>query len=331
MNGLCTKVRKAGINCWDRDISRYVNSDDVASFHPFSEYMDGLPEWDGTDRVGPLARRVSELPLWVKYFHRWMLALTAQWMGMDSLRGNSVAPVLVSPRQGKKKSTFCKMLLPEPLRMYYTDSFDINAVSGAEQKLAAFGLINIDELDKFSANKMILLKNIMQMSGLNVRKAYKKNYSALPRIASFIATSNQKELLTDPSGSRRFLCVEVKKKIDDSPLEYGQLYAQLKAELADGMVYWFNSEEEEEIQLNNAPFRKQGMEEDLFRICYRLPQTGEEAPLLSAAQIYSCLKKRHPAAMRSSNPTQFGKVLSSLGIQREHTEYGNRYRLIEVA
>lgn len=53
------------------------------------------------------------------------------------------------------------------------------------------------------------LKNLMQMERLNIRRAYKHSGEPLPRIASFIGTSNRRDLLTDCSGSRRFICVEV--------------------------------------------------------------------------------------------------------------------------
>ena len=78
-----------------------------------------------------------------------------------------------------------------------------------EQKLGLFGLINLDEFDRLPDRKMALLKNWMQMAGMNVRKAHAKHFHPLPRLASFIGTTNQKNLLSDPTGSRRFLCVEV--------------------------------------------------------------------------------------------------------------------------
>jgi predicted P-loop ATPase len=78
-----------------------------------------------------------------------------------------------------------------------------------ERRLAEMGLLNLDEFDKFSPAKMPLLKNLMQMASLSLCKAYQKNYRVLPRIASFIGTSNRKDLLTDPTGSRRFICVKV--------------------------------------------------------------------------------------------------------------------------
>lgn len=330
LNSLCIEAHRRGIDCWDRDIARFVHSRHIAAYHPFSTYMEDLPEWDGIDRVRQLARRVSDQPVWVEGFYRWMLALTAQWTGMESKYGNSVAPVLVSRRQGRHKSTFCRMLLPETLQGYYTDSFDLSAVSSAEHKLAMFGLINLDELDKFSARKMALLKNLMQMAGIALRKAHKKNYSSLPRIASFIATSNQKELLTDPTGSRRFLCVEVEKRIDCSAVDHSQLYAQLKEELQKGVRYWFTPEEEEAIMKHNIPFQKTGMENDVFFSSYRAAVKEGEGDYLSAAYIFGQLKKKNPAAMREVKPSQFGRFLTSLGIDKVHTEKGNCYRVVEL-
>ncbi len=329
LNTFCLEARKAGIDCWDRDVSRYLFSESIKAYHPFQLYMEKLPVWDGKERITLLAQRISSTPVWVNGFHRWMLGMAAQWLGMDNLHANSVAPVLVSRQQGQQKSTFCKLLLPTPLRRYYTDSFDLTAQAGAERKLTEFGLINMEEFDKFNTRKMTLLKNIMQMANPPIRKAHQKNYRMLPRIASFIATSNHKELLTDPTGSRRFLCVEVNHKINCSPIEYAQLYAQLKAELLAGKRYWFTSEEEAEIMQSNEVFYKRPIEEEVFNSCFRSANEGEKGLLLSAAEIFQRLKKQNPAAMRSISPNNFGKLLSSLGIMKKHTEFGNLYCVVK--
>ena len=225
LNTFCMEAREEGINCWDKDVSRLLLSHKVVDFHPFRQYVNDLPQWDGVDRVSELARRVSNLPVWVNGFHRWMLGMVAQWMGLDGQCANAVAPLLVSAQQGRCKSTFCSILLPEELQKFYIDKFDITSVSGCEQKLSLFGLINMDEFDRYGLRTMATLKNLMQLKKLNFRKSHRSYYSQLPRIASFIGTSNQKELLTDTTGSRRFLCVEVMGKIDCTPPDYVQLYA----------------------------------------------------------------------------------------------------------
>ena len=275
LNSICMEARRTGIDCRDRDVYRFVYSKEVKEYHPFRQYMEWLPEWDGKDRVSDLARRVSSEPLWVEGFHRWMLALASQWMGSDRMHANSLAPILVSERQGCQKSTFCKSLMPSSLVRYYTDSVDLSASTQMEQKLGLFGLINLDEFDRLPDRKMALLKNWMQMAGMNVRKAHAKHFHPLPRLASFIGTTNQKNLLSDPTGSRRFLCVEVQSKINCEGIEHDQIYAQLKNELQKGERHWFTSAEEEAIMRSNEAFYKRPIEEDVFHACFRAACPGD--------------------------------------------------------
>ena len=330
LNTLCMETRKQGINCWDKDVSRLLHSQKIADYHPFRYYMDSLPLWDGTDRVTELVQRVSDKALWMNGFHRWMLGMAAQWMGLDGQCANAVAPLLISSEQGRCKSTFCSILLPTELQRFYIDKFDITSVSGCEQKLSLFGLINMDEFDRYGARSMATLKNLMQLKKLNFRKSHRTYYSQLPRIASFIGTSNLKELLTDTTGSRRFLCVEVAKKIDCTLPDYEQLYAQLKAELLAGERYWFTSEEEQEIQENNRMYYKHSPEQDIFFRCFRLPLATEEGVQLSATEIFCQLQKKFPAAFRNSNVYNMGRLLVSLGVERIRTRYGSVYRVVPV-
>ena len=187
---------------------------------------------------------------------------------------------------------------------------------------------NLDEFDKYAAGKMPLLKNLMQMSSLHICKAYQKNYRDLPRVASFIGTSNRYDLLNDPTGSRRYLCVEVIKPIDCEGIEHAQLFAQLKAELEQGIPYWFSKEQERELQRHNVSFYHACPAEDVFNCCFRVALPEEECLHLSAAEIYQELKKMNSAALRGFNPNQFAQVLTKMGVGRKHTEYGNVYSVI---
>ena len=317
-----------GVDCWDVDIKRYIDSEHAPAYHPFTDYFEHLPRWDGKDRVRELARRVSDNDLWVRSFHRWMLGATAQWMNNNGQeqRANSVAPLLVSTVQGMGKSTFCRMLLPKELRTYFTESFDLTNITSAENKLASYGLINLDEFDRLPATRMPLLKNLMQMESLHIRRAYKRSTEPLPRIASFIGTANRKDLLVDASGSRRFICIEVEKQIDcTTPIDHAQLYAQLKAELGGGERCWFNKQEETEIQQHNRAFYRTVPAEEVLESCFRFAEPNEQgARLMSAADIYATLKQKNPAAMAGYSCMAFSRLLAQTG-RRVHTRYGNGY------
>ena len=332
LNSLCLEARARHINCWDKDVSRFVNSEQMPDYHPLLSYMNTLPEWDGKDRVTPLAQRISTKDFWVNSFHRWMLGVTAQWSGRMDRCANAVAPMLVSSEQGRCKSTFCELLMPDSLKDYYTDSFELTGQAGCEQKLAFFGLINLDEYDRLSPQKLPLLKNLMQMKKLDFRKSHRSSYSHLPRMASFIGTSNREDLLVDRTGSRRFLCVSLKHAIDcTTSVEHKQLYAQLKTELLSGERSWFNKEEEQTIQQHNALFYKHVPEEEVFRLCFRFA-TEEDNPQevlsLSATQLFERMKAAHPSIMRGMTAYSLSRILPQLG-ERVHTTKGNVYRVVE--
>ena len=152
-------------------------------------------------------------------------------------------PLLVSEEQGVRKSTFCRMLLPPELRNYYTDKFELAGDERLELALSRFALVNLDEFDRYNKLHNAKLKNLVQLGTMQARRPYAAGFSKMARVASFIGTSNRFDLLTDPTGSRRFYCQEVKHVIDcDTPLDYAQLYAQLLHEVQSGEITYSSSE-----------------------------------------------------------------------------------------
>ena len=72
-NSITMRAMEQGIRCWDKDIRRFVNSDDIERYDPMNDYLENLPRWDGKDRVTELARRVpTEWDEWTHLFHIWM-------------------------------------------------------------------------------------------------------------------------------------------------------------------------------------------------------------------------------------------------------------------
>lgn len=330
LNTLCLEAQEAGIACWDKDVVRYLHSYRIEDFHPFLAYMEQLPLWDGVDRIVPLAQRISHEERWVEGFRRWLLGMSAQWMGMEGQCANAIAPMLISSEQGWGKSTFCRLLMPDSLKSYYTDSFELTGQAGCEQKLAYFGLINIDEFDRLSEKRLPLLKNLMQMHRVNFRKAHRASYSHMPRMASFIGTSNQRELLADPTGSRRYLCMELTAPIDATPLAHKQLFAQLKALLLAGERSWLTAADEAAWQLHNRSYYRGLSLESLFFRTFRLVDAGEECSTYSVKELFDRLSQRYPAGMRGVKPMALSRMLTKWGVERVHTKLGNHYRVCLV-
>jgi len=151
-----------GIVIWDKDVKRFVESTYINDYDPVHDYLGALLDWDGKDRVSELARRVPTAnPDWEQNFHTWMLGMVAQWMGLNKIHGNAMVPLIIGA-QGDGKSTFCKLILPEELRNYYTDRLDFANKNDAERALSRFCLINIDEYDSITKRQTAFLKHILQ-------------------------------------------------------------------------------------------------------------------------------------------------------------------------
>ena len=330
MNGMIVDARLKGIACWNSMVPTLVLSDKVEDYHPFHLYMNELPEWDGIDRVTPLLQRVSADSLWLRGGRYWLRALAAQWMGQERTHANTLVPVLVSNEQGLGKSTFCRSLLPDSLRAYYLDNLNLAPGTSPEKKLVKTGIINLDEFDKIGERRQPDLKNLLQMMSVPVYRGKRLGYVTEPRLASFIATTNSRQILSDPTGSRRFLCVEVSDMISCEGIEHKQLYAQLKQEVLAGERDYLNKEEEKEVQRRNKAYYRQSPMEDVFHACFRRPKPEEEGDWMTAAEIFRLMNKRNASALRGISAKHLSFRLIAMGFKPRHTMYGNCYHVVRA-
>ena len=331
LNSIALDAQSEGIPLWDRDISRYIYSNRIPVFNPLEDYLYDLPHWDGKDRILALAQTVPcNNPYWAELFHRWFLNMVAHWRGnTDKKYANSVSPLLVGA-QGTRKSTFCRSIVPPELRAYYTDSIDFSRKRDAELYLNRFALINIDEFDQISSTQQGFLKHILQKPVVNVRKPYANAVLEMRRYASFIATSNQKDLLTDPSGSRRFICIEVTEAIDTNrPIDYNQLYAQAMHELDHGERYWFDQSDERIMTENNHDFEQIPPEEQLFYHYFRVAGNDEEGEWLSSAEILNRLRRYSAIPLSTKRVNVFGRILQKHEVPSRRTRFGTLYHVVE--
>ena len=275
---------------WSIDVELYVRSSFVPAYNPVTDYLDRCGTWDGcNDYIRRVAAQVpTSYRLWPDHFHRWMLAMVAQWMNLSRDFGNAVVPVLIGG-QGTHKSTFCRLLLPPELREYYIDDVKLDNAEQVERMLGRMLLVNIDEYNAKTDREQAKIKRVLTEKDVQTRRMRSDQYVLLPRMASFIATTNEREPLTDPTGSRRYLCCEVEGVIDtDTSLPYCQIYAQAVTELRRGERYWFSKEEEAEIERHNQTYRCQSAPETVL-LSYFEPAPRRKEHFIRAIDIQKVL------------------------------------------
>ena len=328
-NSITMRAMEQGIKCWDKDIRRYVNSDDIERYDPMNDFLEHLPQWDGKDRVTPLAHRIPTQ--WQEFpylFNIWMRSMVAMWLGKGQLTGNALVPLLIG-RQGCGKSSFCRILLPRELQDYYNDRINFKNEQDLNLGLSSFGLINLDEFDKITQRQQIVLKYLVSTADLKYRPPYGKAYTSNRRYASFIGTTNDQTPLTDPSGSRRFLCVSIDGDIDfETPVDHTQLYAQLMFEIRHGERYWLSKDEERALMEHNLAYQRlNGLGEMLMSLIAK-PRSVEDGEWMSLKDL-SALLKTHFKGYKEDT-TSFQKIGNYLRrpeykFQSRHTNNGTLY------
>ena len=327
-NIVCQCAQECQANISSSDVMTVLKSELVPKVHPLRDYVESLKPYtpDQPDWIDMVARQVRVKPsgeeakgeeakgedLWRECFKRWFVAMVTSWMKDEVV--NHTCLILVG-RQGCYKSSFLESLIPPHLRSYSCKMPISSQLSKDERlRIAEFGMINLDELDCLSAREMSMLKSLMTATDVNERAAYAYTKERRMRLASFCGSTNNREFLSDLSGSRRWLPFEVESIQNPfhTTLPYDLMYAQAKYLAESGtFTYWFDSDEIAILEQHNEEFRSRAGEEELLPILFDVPAEGK-GEFMTTAQIserlvtYGGIKK--PMAM-----SQLGKVMLKAG------------------
>ena len=310
------EVQLADIRVSIKDVRNFLESDYIKNYNPIEEYLfQCYDKWDGKDHIRALARTVPTAnPHWADWFYTWFLGMVDQWRGYSHRQyGNSVAPLLIS-KQGYNKSTFCRRLLPPELQWGYSDNLILSEKRQVYQAMAQFMVINLDEFNQISPQvQQGFLKNLIQLPTLKYKPPYGSHVMEFPRLASFIATSNMKDILSDPSGNRRFIGVELTGPIDVSVRpNYQQLFAQALSALNNGEKSYFDAQQVKLIMKSNSQFEIIQPIDQYFQIYFELVEDEKEGDYLTAAEIFDYLKKQIGSSLKVNSLMGFGRKLANM-------------------
>ena len=335
---VCQCAQECDSNITSREVMTVLQSDLVPSVHPLREYILSCRTWTGEiDWIDFVARQVRVKPsgeeakgdkatgeeLWRECFKRWFVAMVASWMKDEVV--NQQVLVLIG-RQGIYKTTWLERLIPPHLRPYSCKLANTNDLNKDERmRIAEFGLIALDEIDSMNHRELNQLKSVITSSDVNERAAYAYTKERRVRLASFCASGNRRDFLTDLTGNRRWLPFEVESIQNPyfTVLPYEMMYAQAWALAQDPTFsYWFDLDEIEVLEQHNQHFRDESNEEQLLPILFDVPAEGK-GEFMTTAQIserlvtYGNIKK--PMAL-----SRLGMVLGAAGYQSTRPKIGGR-------
>jgi hypothetical protein len=318
-------------NLTERLFQTVLNSSVVPEVNPLRHYVQSRAAWtpDMPDYIGQAAQMVhmatdQENELWRTNFPKWFVAMVAGWID-DSIVNHQV--IVLVGRQGIYKTTWINRLLPPELVAYTTDHIDIDRLDKDEELRAAeYGLINIDELDKLTDRQLNKLKSMITTTHVDVRAPFGRHKEKRVRVATYAASGNKEEFLTDQTGNRRWLPFHV--VAIDSPyvhsLPYDGMYAQAYYLLQNGFSYWFDLDDIQTLEHHVEEFMIPTSEEELIPIYYS-PAKMEDpgSKFLTLAEI-SAKISIHGNLKKNPDPRRLGNIMTKLGFVKERKGHENR-------
>lgn len=306
-NTLWCRLQEKDIACSLAHMQALLNSDFTPEYNPFAHYFEHLPAWDGHDHIADLARcMLTDTPdLWLLCLRKWLVGMVATALD-DHVTNHAV---IILSNQGIGKSRFCKRLLPDELKGYFSNGMIDPENKDDLMRLTRNLLINLDDIEMVSEKKLGRLKSLITSESISLRMIYQRHLREIPHRASFIASSNHRKVLTDITGNRRFLCFEAQSFDHSRPIDHTALYAQAYHLYRQGFAYWFTAEEEVEIDRMNERFRELPPEEELLKTYFRKPRHEDAVIYCSCSEIASKLAFKSGLGSHAINIVHLGRVI----------------------
>ena len=348
-NSLWCAMQHHGMAVNLNELHTLLGSDFVKEYHPLKEYLDGLPPWDGeTDYIDRLAAMVhvkesphsplqqdksrerndlSETPVrFADILKRWMVSMIAA--ALNETVVNQVILTLIG-RQGSYKTSFMQHILPPVLSEYYTTKSNSSRMTKDDLFTMTENLvINLEEIDTMPPSELNQLKAMVTQRYVDERRAYGRNKVHLPHVASFVATGNNLQFLTDDTGNRRWLPFEVEDI--DSPWEadipYEGIYSQTYALYQDvNYRYWFTDKEIQQLRGHVQQFEVPRPEYELLLTYYRKPVGLERGVYTTSSQI---IGRFGNTSLRLSLQ-KVGRAMRELGFRQVKASNANYWVVVE--
>ena len=288
-----------GIITSSENLYSIIESSFSPRINPIQEYFKGLPLVDVSSSSPFSLKAIPELASyvvvrnhekWLPYLTKWLVAVVANAMDDRECRNHTC--LVLTGEQGKFKTTFLNLLFPPALYGY---SYTGKIYPQEKDTLTYIGqnlIVNIDNqlkaLNKRDENE---LKNLITCPMVKYRMPYDKYVEEHPHLASFVASVNGNDFLTDPTGSRRFLPFEVL-SIDINrakAISMDKVYTEAKALLRSGFRYWFDDDEIAELYRESEDFQVQTAEMELLLRCFEKPTEDESYLLMTTTEILTYL------------------------------------------
>lgn len=208
---LISMVNK-GIKTSVSTLKTYLRSDYIIRYNPLKNYFENLPKWDEYDYITQYASYVNtdDNILYAYHLKKWCVRAVLSVFYTDKINKHCI--VLSNGEQHAGKSTYLNYLMPSEIEEYFAEN--IGTDKDSRIKLCKTFIINLEELDVLGNKDVNSIKALLSQTWVNERLPYGDKSSNIPRICSFLGSTNRVEFLNDDTGSVRWIVFDVIGKLN---------------------------------------------------------------------------------------------------------------------
>lgn len=313
-----------------------VESENTPAYNPFSDYLERI---EGTHGEGGYIDALIDCLSFVdaekaefcrRLVRKWLVGIAAAMMG-----DHSVLCLVFSGAQGIGKTRFFRELLPVSLRPYYCED-KLKEGKDSMILLSRKLIICDDEWGGKSKKDVEAMKEILSKTTITNRVPYGRFEQDMTRRAVFCGTTNRADLLSDDSGNRRVLPVEIS-GVDFAAMEAinrDALFSELlQVYQADPQGWHLGGDVAQLKEMTDGKFDVPSREVDILRQIFHNAKVVEqevqleplfpdiEGILFEVSTTWICKQiERMSGGKYTANPTRVGGWLGAQGFTRRHAK-----------
>lgn len=305
-------------------VENIIESDFIEDYNPIKEWFEAREHIIAEGEIDKLCSSINSGPdspenykdIFIK---KWLVGIIASVYGHFS----SLALVLAGP-QGAGKTPWLRQLPPPELRGYLAES---KLDEGKDDYILMTQKLIIlnDEFGGKTRQEAKLFKEITSKDKFTLREPYGRHNVTLTRLASICGTTNEVEILNDPTGNKRVIPVPVQSIIWDvyNDCDKEKVFMEAYHLYKAGFKWELNSADIAYLNKHTEGYEQIRSEMELIKVYFKPTdkvrrEEGESIEFMQSTEIKAYIEK---CSGQKISGWKLGHELTNLGYKKESRKF----------
>lgn len=309
-------------------VNTIIRSEETPEYNPIKEYIENNYYRNTRGNIDALCDSiVTDTPHYRLLMRKWLLCIAA---AIDGKPVRSVMAFVGGQNTGKTE--FFRRLLPKLLKKYYAES-KLDAGKDDDLLMCQKLIVMDDEMGGKSKQDEKRFKELTSKQVFSIRAPYARANQDFKRLAVLCGTSNDRDVINDPTGNTRIFPINIIKINHDkfNAIDKDELFMEIIKAYESGENYELIPEELEELSLISEKHTSETLEQGAIDMFFRSPKDMPEMKtvLMSPTDIKCYIELK--STIKINNQKRFAQYLTkTFGESKSVRLNGKVMRVYEV-